>query len=197
MPFGNEKDQTKCSPKDNNYCGGFALDAVLTDLKISTPPNPEGTYKEIQHQQKIKLVSSSVSNYFIENTIKNGTAMSLPSSIALTAKSKYSLNVSVHIDEKKLGTELEEGGTALIKEEKVKLPGVVQNSTKLVADAEKSGASHFIVLVNYAHHWVAVKKESNNKYICYDPGTGRCVTESTLSEAVGVKRMNSLIITLK
>lgn len=199
MCFGNGENQKKYDPEHNNYCGGFALDAVLTDLGVSKVAAPKETYGEIQCVQRVKLKSGTTSAYFIENNLLNGTAMSLPSSIALTAQKKI-LKVTVYIDEKKLKDELGSGSEKLIAEEEAKLDAMVTDTPNLIDNVCKSGASHFIVLVDGAHHWVAVKKESTGCYNCYNPSKGQCFVQSGLEEAVKAAisgNMNSLIITLK
>ncbi len=57
MCFGNGQKQGDCSPKHNNYCGGFALDAVLTDGKPEYA-NPKVTYDKIMDKQKKSNLTS-------------------------------------------------------------------------------------------------------------------------------------------
>lgn len=201
MCFGNKKKQSDYMPEHNNYCGGFALDAVLTDLKVSEKADPLKTYNEIQKVQSSNLKSDSFSDQFIKDTLNDGTAMSLPSSIALTAQTEdKGLKVTVYIDEKKLKDELGSGSEMLIAEEEAKLDAMVKDTIDLINSVYISDASHFIVLVDNAHHWVAVKKESTVSYTCYNPSSGQCFTKSKLETAVEAAisgKMNSLIIALK
>lgn len=209
MCFGKKLNQHDEIPSDNNYCGGFALDAVLTDLKIRSDVKPLATYKKIQtvQKEKLDLRPMSISAFFVGNTILNDTAMSLPSSIALVA-SREGLCVTVYINEELLKKELQKNTESFVEtfiaEEKKQLGdhGIIIQDPKgykdLATAAVNSTASHFIVLVNDAQHWVAVKKEVNGSYTCYDPGTGEVATRETLGEAVSQAKYNAntLIIAL-
>lgn len=197
MCFGNKEKQGT-----DNSCGGYALNAVLLDMKS----DPIGTYKQIQEIQQRTLKKESISAQFIEKTAFPKSNMSLPSSIVLTALEK-DLDVAVYIDEKVLEEVLEkifEKGFAqeLIKEEKEKLDNTLRETKIPVSSSELLDCSYFIVLVSNATHWVAVKKNGSGSYICYDPGTGSAYKEeSTIQLAVAAAaakyKANSLIIALR
>lgn len=205
MCFGNKEKQGT-----DNSCGGYALNAVLLDMKS----DPIGTYKQIQEIQQSTLKERSISAQFIEKTAFPKSNMSLPSSIVLTALEK-DLDVAVYIDEEVLEEVLEkifeeefekvlEKGFVqeLIKEEKEKLDNTLRETKIPVSSSELLDCSYFIVLVSNATHWVAVKKNGSGSYICYDPGTGSAYKEeSTIQLAVAAAaakyKANSLIIALR
>lgn len=188
MCFGNKEKQGT-----DNSCGGYALNAVLLDMKS----DPIGTYDQIQKKQQSTLEKGSISAQFIEKTAFPKSNMSLPSSIVLTALEK-DLDVAVYIDEKVLEKVLAQ---ELIKEEKEKLDNTLRETKIPVSSSELLDYSYFIVLVSNATHWVAVKKNGSGSYICYDPGTGSAYKEeSTIQLAVAAAakyKANSLIIALR
>lgn len=199
MCFGNNKRQGDCRPQKNNYCGGFALDAVLTDGN-SKDSNPIGTYENIQKVQDEKMINDSESEQFIKfSKIQgNGTVMLLPSSIAIEAASK-DLEAMVYYD-----SSVNSSFELIIADELAKLKEKV---TKIEEDnfwneVNLKAADYFIVLVGLCH-WVAVKKIDDNKFVCYDPDNGSCTgEEANILEAIKSAgydnfKINSLVIALK
>lgn len=83
MAFGKNLCQTGATPAENNYCGGYVMSAVLSDLKKET--DPMSVYKEMLDSQKI--VSPSLQG-FIDSTKRDGTDICLPSSLASYARGK-------------------------------------------------------------------------------------------------------------
>lgn len=170
-----QKNEERFTPVPNNYCGGFALDAVLTEVRGSIV-NPKGTYDEIMKKQT-DLDKYSASYKYIQNTLKpptgNTTEISLPSSIALVAKEKglevrvlYYKTLKEEPNFKHLiGEEVERLGEMVVEVKTDDFWGSVNK--------EADNFTYFIVLVRNAH-WVAVKKTEKNEFDCYDPGDGKC-----------------------
>ena len=93
MCFGNKLNQNRPEhcitpfPTPNNFCGGFALNAVLVDLGSGTCPIE--VYMRIQDYQNKEIIeknpNSSASIYLLGNK-SSGTLMSLPSGICAAFK---------------------------------------------------------------------------------------------------------------
>lgn len=205
MCFGNnmsQKDDDKFDPVPNNYCGGFALDAVLTDGKPKNA-NPKGTYDKIMDKQKKgNLTSRTYSSQFVINSAKQtSTAMSLPSSIAFVA-SDEKFNPCVFYAsclEKVFGNVLKEEVNCLYE----MVTEVKEDNFWNAVEKDASDYPYFIVLVHNSH-WVAVKKIAKNNFVCYNPGNGECTKESaeSMTQALykagyGPGIINPLVIALK
>lgn len=182
MCFGNGKKQGDCFPKHNNYCGGFALNAVLRDLDISKE-KPIDTYGEIRTVQANKMVNPSNSAIYVrESEQKSKTAMLLPSSIALYAKTKK-LDAMVLYN-----PSIKDTFEGILKEEEGKLDSMAEKVAEdFWTKIDSSKFTYFIVLVNN-RHWVAVKRMDGNDFICYNPGDGSCTTEAESSIEGAIKR---------
>lgn len=199
MCFGNNKKQCECPSEDNNYCGGFALDAVLTDLGISTG-DPESTYKDILNSQTMSMAPDSNSDKFIKAKKKDDTEMLLPSSIALEAARKgleamvyYASSVKISFKDI-MNDELTKLKTMAVE---IKMnDDDFWNEVNLKA----ADSNYFIVLVNSCH-WVAVKRTDGNNFVCYDPANGSCTEEKpNIPEAIesaSYTNIDSLVIALK
>ena len=93
MCFGNKLNQNRPEhcitpfPTPNNFCGGFALNAVLVDLGSGTCPIE--VYMRIQDYQNKEIIEknpeSAASKYLLGNK-SSGTLMSLPSGICAAFK---------------------------------------------------------------------------------------------------------------
>lgn len=199
MCFGNNENQRNYLPQFNNYCGGFALDAVLTDGN-SKDPDPLGTYKKIEEVQNDKMISNSNSQQFIEESkiTGNGTVMLLPSSIAIEAENR-NLKAKVYY-----APSVKSSFEDIMNEELEKLGNIAMemNEDDFWDEVNLNAADsiYFIVLVSGCH-WVAVKKIDENNFICYDPADGACTKEMSnipeVIESAGYNNIDSLVIVLK
>ena len=98
MCFGNKLNQNRPEhcitpfPTPNNFCGGFALNAVLVDLGSGTCPIE--VYMRIQDYQNKEIIEknpeSAASKYLLGNK-SSGTLMSLPSGICAAFNPNRSL----------------------------------------------------------------------------------------------------------
>lgn len=172
--FGNGKSQN--NPQDcswigsNNFCGGFAANAILADMG-ATQETPMETYCRIQEKQiaSFNFESQHITTNFIFRTITNGTLMSLPSSICAVLALHGSMAVCHTSFFAKSPL------YSLWGEESHKLSGIATINEVIYAEMDVMlqdyfNYKYFLVLVNDCH-WVAVKKEGN-QYVCYDPGNG-------------------------
>ena len=169
MCFGNRLLQTNETPKNNNYCGGFAVAAVLND-NSGMIRNPKIIYDQIQDVQNQSLEGSSVSSKFIEGNIIEGTSITLPSSIVKYLKNE-DRNVMVYytLDIIELFT------TRFFEEEleKLKNIGIQVNMIDKVDEYVRllTDSSYHIILVN-GIHWMAIKIKDDKNYEYYDPAIG-------------------------
>lgn len=199
MCFGNNEKQSNYSPRGNNYCGGFALDAVLTDVN-SIDPDPIGTYEKIQEVQNDNMMENSKSQQFIEASKESGkgTVMLLPSSIAREAENRDLKAKVYYAPSVKLSFK------GIMDEELDKLENMAMeiemNEDDFWDEVNKKAADsiYFIVLVDKSH-WVAVKKIDENNFICYDPADGSCTGKgSNIPKAIKSDyTVNKLVIALK
>lgn len=185
--FGNRKSQN--NPQDcswigsNNFCGGFAANAILADMR-ATQETPMETYCRIQEKQiaSFDFKLQPITTNFIFRTITNGTLMSLPSSICAV----LALHGSMAVCHTSFFTS--SPLYSLWGEESNKLSGIATidkgNYDGMdVMLQDYSNYKYFLVLVN-DRHWVAVKKEED-KYVCYDPGNGSVSSQKpTVLEAI-------------
>lgn len=193
MSFGNGKSQSEpadCQFVDlNNFCGGFAANAILSDLSPNTE-NPMETYQRIQFFQKMYIISAKIneSKDFIINGLTSGTAMSLPSGICdalLNFKGKNHVEIeslgifcttSFVTKEDPAFDKLLPNEIAVLKDRIKEQQITIQTSGDYYPDINALfnamiGFAYLLVLV-YDEHWVAVKK-CENGFECYDPAEGK------------------------
>lgn len=167
-------------PNPNNFCGGFALNAVLTALEKDT--SPMCVYTQIQEYQKTILqgnLDTKTFQYLI-STQTNGTFMSLPSGICAAFKN-YVTDRTVTVCYS--SNFAESDFKALIIEERARITalGMTVNPDD---DLSKIDWSYILVLVEGCH-WIAVKRiEEGEKFICYDPGKGKNSEGDTMEKAI-------------
>jgi hypothetical protein len=176
MPFNFNLAQNGFHPNQNNCCGGYALDAILFDLNVHNPPQPENTYHGIQVSQ-IGLAPYPNSQALVDATIIGGTHISLPSSIAIYTQQ---LGRAVEVFVNRPQTVANIAFVNVLPEE------IVRMNNNLIQFQDFNGGNptlqdvlqdqnihynHFVVLVNNGNHWVAVKREVNGFYM-YDPQNG-------------------------
>lgn len=184
MAFGNSLSQNEpenCKyPSPNNFCGGFALNAVLAEI-ISEFNNPMTVYCKIQEYQTYNVAGNGYKFLHDTRFIVNGTLMSLPSGICSAFNSfPTDKKISVYYTTIFEHTPIFED---LIKEEhrRIEALGITVNPNR---DLPKEGWTHVLILVN-GRHWIAVKRiEEGEKFICYDPGEGKNSEGDTMEKAI-------------
>lgn len=172
MAFNYHLVQTDFQPNLNNYCGGFALDAILFNLNVHAP-QPIITYNGIQACQ-IGLGPNSQA--LVNASILGGTRISLPSSIAIFA-SQIMRTVGVFVNTQLVNTVV--GFANVLPEERMRIQNNIlyedfhgYNPTlQNVLEDPNIDYTFFVVLVGDGGHWVAVKKEEG-RYCMYDPADG-------------------------
>lgn len=194
MPFGNGNNQNNTQytwDSPNNFCGGFAVHAVLEDKQAHEGKYPLDIYREIQDVQKIDFATSPNSAAMLLVTLPsgNGTAMSLPSSMC-NVLTQHGLSVFVGYTQSFQNNKSFQG----MFDEEVKkirnnggctLPISQTGFTSLreLLDAIRTYTYH-IVLANGGTHWVAIKKTPPNQYELYNPADNATQVFTTLEEAI-------------
>lgn len=168
MAFGKEQNQNNEAISPNNYCGGFAMCAVLNDISDSGEKAPMDIYNEIQeqHQQELPTPLTDVINKM--RAYGNDTSICLPSSLVLFAETKglvaeLAYSEQLHFE------------PAVINAEIARCPEVIKkfaDDNAVLDYFSGKDVAYCLVLVNSCH-WIAMKRKSDNKrFSVYDPGTG-------------------------
>ena len=193
MCFGNKLNQNRPEqcitpfPTPNNFCGGFALNAVLVDLGSGT--RPIEVYMRIQDYQNKEIIeknpNSSASIYLLGNKL-SGTLMSLPSGICAAFKD-YVTDRTVTVC---YNSNFERGLLKnLIPEEIRRITDKrLGMKTQALDDSlddlyPETTWKYILVLVNNKH-WIAVKHVKKDKFVCYDPDGGKDSDGSTIGKAI-------------
>lgn len=192
MAFGKNLCQTGATPAENNYCGGYVMSAVLSDLKKET--DPMSVYKEMLDSQK--TVGPSLQG-FIDSTKRNGTDICLPSSLASYARGKGLAAGIGFAKQPSFPGEVTE-------EETQRCPEMVKqydSAEQMLDNFAGSDLPYCLVLVKGCH-WIAVKRKSEDKgFAVYDPATGQRqnVAEGQLKEHLRRmdKHAGEVVITLE
>ena len=189
MCFGNKLNQNRPEhcitpfPTPNNFCGGFALNAVLVDLGSGTCPIE--VYMRIQDYQNKEIIKknpkSEASKYLQDNKL-SGTLMSLPSGICAAFKD-YVTDRTVTVC---YNTNFERGPFENLISEEIsritdkRLDMKTQALDKLYPETTWK---YILVLVNNKH-WIAVKHVKKDEFVCYDPDGGKDSDGSTIGKAI-------------
>ena len=188
MCFGNKLNQNR--PKHcitpfqtpNNFCGGFALNAVLVDLGSGTCPIE--VYMRIQDYQNKEIIEpypESEASKYLQDNKSSGTLMSLPSGICAAFKD-YVTDRTVTVC---YGSNFESGPLKnLISEEISRITDKRLGMKTQALDDLYPDWEYILVLVNNKH-WIAVKHVKKDKFVCYDPDGGKDSDGSTMGEAIG------------
>lgn len=189
MCFGNKLSQKRPEhcitpfPTPNNFCGGFALNAVLVDLGNGTCPIE--VYMRIQDYQNKEIIEknpkSEASKYLQDNKL-SGTLMSLPSGICAAFKD-YVTDRTVTVC---YSSNFERGFlNNLISEEIRRITDARLGMKAQALDDlyHETTWKYILVLVNNKH-WIAVKHVKEDKFVCYDPDEGKDSDGSTMGEAI-------------
>ena len=191
MCFGRNKCQNNpehCKYRNpNNCCGGFALNAVLVELK--KPDDPMEVYEEIQKYQKTEVLPNkeSVGAIFLNESLKtgNGTYMSLPSGICAAFKT-YVPDKTVQVLYNSRFAKRDKF-KALIPEESFRIKERLKMEVEQFEDLlPKTDRLYVLVLVKDCH-WVAVKRKTEKEetsFICYDPAEGTAIVGETMEKSL-------------
>lgn len=169
-------------PTPNNFCGGFALNAVLVDLRRGTCPIE--VYIRIQDYQNTEIIKknpTSAASIYLQDNESSGTRMSLPSGIC-SAFNRFQTDkkITVYYTTNFGHNPFFEN---LIGEERGRIEalGITVNPD---SNLPKEGWTYVLILVN-GRHWIAVKRiEEGKNFICYDPATGNAETDNSMITAM-------------
>lgn len=194
MPFGNGNNQNNTQYTwnfPNNFCGGFAVHAVLEDKQVNNGKYPLDIYREIQKGQEIDYKKSPNSAAMLLETLPsgNGTAMSLPSSMC-NVLTQHGLSVFVGYTNAFSTNPFFSG---MLNEEVL----IIRNIEDCTLPIQLTGFalleellnriraySYHIILANAGTHWVAIKMASSNQYELYNPADDNTPVFTTLEEAI-------------
>lgn len=188
MCFGNKLNQNRPKhcitpfPTPNNFCGGFALNAVLVDLGSGTCPIE--VYMRIQDYQNKEIIEpypESEASKYLQDNKSSGTLMSLPSGICAAFKD-YVTDRTVTVC---YNTNFESGPLKnLISEEITRITDKrLGMKTQALDDLSETTWDYILVLVNNKH-WIAVKHVKEDRFVCYDPNEGKDSDGSTMGKAI-------------
>ena len=187
MCFGKGLSQQKAEdcmyPHPNNFCGGFALNAVLAELRTGTGfNNPMEVYCKIQEYQTYNVAGNGYRFLHDTRFIVNGTLMSLPSGICAAFNSYPTGKKVVVYYTTEFGSSPMFG--ALIGEESGRITALGIHVEVFDGALPTIDQSYVLVLVNDCH-WIAVKRiEEGKNFICYDPATGNAETGDSMITAM-------------
>ena len=189
MCFGNKLSQKRPEhcitpfPTPNNFCGGFALNAVLVDLGSGTCPIE--VYMRIQDYQNKEIIEpypESEASKYLQDNKSSGTLMSLPSGICAAFKD-YVTDRTVTVC---YGSNFESGPLKNLISEEIRRITDARLGMKIQALVDlypKITWEYILVLVNNKH-WIAVKHVKKDKFVCYDPDEGKDSDGSTIGKAI-------------
>lgn len=168
MAFGKNlcQNDEKYTPRPNNYCGGFAMSAILADLNDGI--DPIEVYDEIQEIQKD--VKSGPLYGIIEQMkeLGNGTNICLPSSMVKMAQEagfKVDLKYSGELGFNDAEIKADLGRCGMGGKDK-------ESKETVIGCFSDKDIKYYLVLVNNCH-WIAVKRKTKGDgFSVYDPGSG-------------------------
>lgn len=189
MCFGNKLNQKRPEhcitpfPTSNNFCGGFALNAVLVDLGSGT--RPIEVYMRIQDYQNKEIIKKnpkSAASKYLQDNKSSGTLMSLPSGICAAFKDYVTDRTVTVCYNSIFKSDFSED---LMAEEISRITGERLGMKTQALDAlyHEITWDYILVLVNNKH-WIAVKHVKEDKFVCYDSDEGKDSDGSTMGEAI-------------
>lgn len=189
MCFGNKLSQKRPEhcitpfPTPNNFCGGFALNAVLVDLGSGTCPIE--VYMRIQDYQNKEIIKKnpkSAASKYLQDNKSSGTLMSLPSGICAAFKDYVTDRTVTVCYNSIFKSDFSED---LMAEEISRITGERLGMKTQALDAlyHEITWDYILVLVNNKH-WIAVKHVKEDKFVCYDSDEGKDSDGSTMGEAI-------------
>jgi hypothetical protein len=183
----NQNNAANFQPQPNNYCGGFALAAIINSFnngEAQNQPEPLTVYNQIQAQQVGIGANSQV---LVNDMVQNGTNISLPSSIAICAQVNYPLNPTVIYGNHPFPN--------VIQEEVARLnaAGIQNDQHDGNLQVLLNQQNKYMVLVDNGRHWVAVENNKEN-WSMYDPANGQPVNVNINGNAIGNYQYSGVLI---
>lgn len=189
MCFGNKLNQNRPEhcitpfPTPNNFCGGFALNAVLVDL--GSGMRPIEVYMRIQDYQNKEIIEpypESKASKYLQDNKSSGTLMSLPSGICAAFKDYVTdRTVTVCYSSNFKSDFLQD----LIVEEISRITGErLGMKTQALDDLCLETTWEYILVLVNNKHWIAVKRVKEDRFVCYDPDEGKDSDGATMGKAI-------------
>lgn len=171
----------------NNFCAGYALDAILYNMGLISAPDPLNRYNNIQNIQNT-IVEDEESLTILNNNTLNDTRFSFPSAIVGYIQQTYKNRPIVNMERSRLPY-----SNSIVDAEMKRMGSMgitVGNSSMEILNDQTH--SHHMLLVNNGTHWISVVNENGTLYM-YDPGNPN-FRKVTLAELDAV--YSGIIITL-
>lgn len=154
---------------ESNYCGGYALAAIINDKTKDAEDVPDG--KAVYDTLIAKQHSDTIKNHF-SSFYKDSSqgAMTLPSSLVTEAKMLWSdKEIKVTISSAFL-----KSNAGLCHFETLNITDYaeikIKKSEPLKDHIDKKG--YYLLVVNEGKHWVAMGRDTSGLYM-YEPATGQ------------------------
>lgn len=170
MAFGNGYCQYETGyPAGNNYCGGFALCAILNDINSEKGVpllKPLAVYNEVQEKQK--GLEGYLKDIIEQRKNDSGTDICLPSSLARCAAENYRVKNPVILYSKGWSMPVE----VIQASRKEYMNTVIVGSDDWKSKINDKAFKYFLFLVQDDNHWIAVKHKDDGNFLVYDPADG-------------------------
>jgi len=153
----------------SNYCGGYALAAIINDINKNSDNDPNGKeiYDHLIAKQHSDTVKKCFSSFYKESP---AGALTLPSSLVTEAKSLWpdkEIKVTLSSAFLKENVSLSHFETLNITDfAEIK----IKKDEPLKEHVDKKG--YYLLIVNEGKHWVAMGRDASGLYM-YEPATGQ------------------------
>ena len=167
MAFGNGYCQNETGyPAGNNYCGGFALCAILNDIE-SKELEPLVVYGQVQEKQK--YLGDPLARLIKEKSKGSETNICLPSSLARCAAEDYRVEnpIILYSKEWSMPDTIIEASCSLY------MSTDIVGSDDWKSRINDEAFKYFLFLVQDDNHWIAVKRKDDGDFLVYDPADGK------------------------
>ena len=170
MAFGNGYCQYETGyPAGNNYCGGFALCAILNDINSEKGVpllKPLAVYNQVQEKQK--GLEGYLKDIIEQRKNDSGTDICLPSSLARCAVEDYHVKNPILLYSSEWSMPVE----VIQASRKEYMNIVIVGSDDWKSKINDKGYKYFLILVQDDNHWIAVKHKDDGNFLVYDPADG-------------------------
>lgn len=169
MAFGNNNCQNRPDyPAGNNYCGGFALCAILNDINSEKGVpllEPLAVYNQVQEKQK--GLEGYLKDIIGQRKNDSGTDICLPSSLARCAVEDYHVKNPILLYSSEWSMPVEVIQASGKEYPYMDIVGIDDWQSRINNDYK-----HFLFLVQDDNHWIAVKRKDDGNFLVYDPADG-------------------------
>lgn len=164
--FNFNEAQNQAQPNLNNYCGGYALTAILrTAPDVNNLGNAYveaiDIYQAIQHNQQQDYQENEQVQNVLHGHVLNGTLYSLPSAIARVAGER-GLNPSVLYNEELFNDDMRQLMMLEVNTLGNHNIQVQPNPSSLSAILNNNNIHYAEILVANGEHWIAIERTIDN-----------------------------------